>query len=174
MMASKKPGQGNVSSQAIAQFDQDFQSVAALADQTETSDTNTQDLLAQTLDAMFAFGQRLRQNEKLMENFFVSKGIKFNKTTRENPYNGLVKRAFGDKTKKATQSKYARALHFAHDSKLNEPVKDWVKSNGIESCYKIAADHFGGPKQETNAPKKSRLNLAKRHWRASLHPSHLH
>lgn len=149
-MASKKPENKAASDQALAQFEQDFRGVAALADQTETSDTNTHDLLAQTLDAMFAFGQRLRQNEKLMENFFVSKGIKFNKTTRENPYNGLVKRAFGDKTKKAMQSKYARALHFVHDSKLNERVEDWVKTKGIEACYKMASDHFGGPKRERN------------------------
>lgn len=149
-MASQKPRKSAVSSKTLAQFEQDFQNLATLAGQTETSDTNTQDLLAQTLDAMFAFGQQLRQSEKVMKDFFVPKGIKLNKTTRENPYNGLVKLAFGDKTKKAMQSKYARALHFVHDSKLNEPVKDWVKTNGVEGCYKIASDHFGGPKRERN------------------------
>src|SRR5690606_5004597 len=37
-----------------------------------------------------------------------------------------------------------------HDSKINEPIRDWVKANGIEGCYKIASDHFGGPKRERN------------------------
>lgn len=149
-MASKKPDNKAASEQALAQFEQDFQNLATLAVQTETSDTNTQNLLAETLDAMFSFGQQLRQNEKVMKDFFVPKGIKLNKTTRENPYNGLVKLAFGEKTKKAMQSKYARALHFVHESKLNEPVRDWVKTNGIDACYRIASGHFGGPKRERN------------------------
>lgn len=149
-MDSKKPENKAAADQALAKAEQDFQSIAALADQTETSNTNTQDLLAQTLDAMFSFGQQLRQNEKVMEAFFGHKRIKFNKTTRENPYNGLVKIAFANTKKPAMLSKYARALHFVHDSKINEPVRDWVKTNGIEECYKIASDHFGGPKRERN------------------------
>lgn len=147
-MARKKPENKAAADQALAKAEQDFQGVAALADQTETSDTNTQDLLAETLNAMFAFGQQLRQNEKVMEAFFGHKCIKFNKTTRENPYNGLVKIAFANTKKPAMLSKYARALHFVHDSKLNEPVRDWVKTKGIEACYKMASGHFGGQRQK--------------------------
>lgn len=135
--------------QAIAQLDQDFDKVKKLAESTEKQEDDAHDTLAETLDAMFEFGKQLRQDENVMEAFFASKPeIKFNKTTRENPYNGLVKLAFRDETKKAMQSKYARVLHFVHDSKLNMRVEDFVKTNGIGECYTKAKDHFAGQRQK--------------------------
>jgi hypothetical protein len=129
--------------QAIAQLDQAFQSVETLAVNVEAQEGNTQDLLAKTLDAMFAFGQQLRANPMVMEQFFDHKQIKLNKVNRANPYIGLVKMAFGNKTKKAMQSKYARVLHYVHDSKLNQPVEGFVRENGIGECYSVANDYFG-------------------------------
>jgi len=148
-----------VSVEDVAQIDQEFRNVAALADRAEKNDTKTGKLLAESLDAMFEFGQQLRQNEQAMSAFFASKPIKLNKATRENPYNGLVKLAFANTKKPAMLSKYARALHYAHDSRMNGSIKDWITTNGIEACYKTAAEHFR-PSQKENKEAARHLRIA--------------
>ncbi len=135
----------------LALLQQDFATVEQMAANTEASETNAAGLLAQTLDQMFTFGQKLRADERAMAAFFAARRIKLNKTTSENPYNGLVKLAFSDRVKPAMRSKYARTLHYAHDSKFNRPIRDWLAESGIEDCYRKASEHFGGPKSEINA-----------------------
>lgn len=146
--------------QAIAQLDQDFDKVKKLAKSAEKQEGDAQDTLAKTLDAMFGFGQQLRANPMIMEEFFGHKEIKLNKASRENPYIGLVKLAFAGTTKKAMQSKYARVLHYVHDSKLNDRVEDFVGQNGIGECYTVANDYFGkGRKEAGKVAKDKQIEL---------------
>lgn len=142
--------------QAVAQLDQAFDQVKKLAESTEKQEGDAQDTLAKTLDAMFGFGQQLRADPTVMEEFFDHKEIKLNKASRENPYIGLVKLAFAGKTKKAMQSKYARVLHYVHDSKLNDRVEDFVGQNGIGECYTVANDYFGKARKDAGAVAKSK------------------
>lgn len=145
---------------AIAQLDQDFEKVKTLAKSAEKQEDDAQDTLAKTLDAMFGFGQQLRANPTVMEEFFDQKEIKLNKASRENPYIGLVKLAFAGTTKKAMQSKYARVLHYVHDSKLNGRVEHFVRQNGIGECYTVANDYFGkGRKEAGKVAKNKQIEL---------------
>lgn len=125
--------------------DLEFDAVKQLAATSLAEELQVEETRCETLEKMFDFGKTLRADAGRMAAYFEAKGIKVNKTTRENPYNALVKMAFGEELGKAARSQYARTLHFAHVTRLNSPVGDWLRAAGIASRYAEAATHFAEP-----------------------------
>lgn len=116
------------------------------------------------LEKVFEFGEKARLDETYLEQIVRSHQLPWNKTTRTNPYNALVRLVFRgeDEKKKAWISQCATTLQFAHEIKPNEPLARWLSvTGGITTRYEEARAHFQRTRhQRVERSKQERRELA--------------
>ncbi|HEX8301440.1 hypothetical protein [Sphingomonas sp.] len=145
-----------------------FGAVAAHASDYEQHQYDGAEKLHVALGELFSFGEALRAQPKadgisLMEAFIVGRSGTWNKVTRENPYNALVKLAFTTKLSAASFSQYATVLRYAHHSRV-EPsaLARWLQEGGIKGRYSQASAARSEVRQSLRSKAKlTRLELAK-------------
>ena len=111
-----------------------FQAVERAARDYEQHQGHSTELLHTALTELFEFGERLRKqptepDRALVEEFVLSKGLRWNKATRRNPYIAFVKLAFAQSP--SSQSQYAAVLLYASDTRVPpRAFKEWLHVGG--------------------------------------------
>lgn len=147
----------------IIYYKNKFAEVAEAAGHFEAHDAKNENLQFAALEAIFNFGQQIRAEPEILEEFVRVHELPWNKVSRENPYNALIRLALPKSTKKAWASQCSKVLHFAHDQKINEHLRDWLKDGGISGRYENAVEHFTRRTTgKAGRSKELRLETAKR------------
>lgn len=150
-------------SERVIHYKSEFQKVEVIAQGFEAHDAANDSLQYATLEALFNFGQQIRAEPDVLEAFVREHELPWNKVTRENPYNALIRLALPKSTKKAWYSQCSKVLDFAHAQKINEPLSEWLKDGGISGRYEKAVEHFTrGTIGKAGRSKEIRLETAKR------------
>lgn len=121
-------------------FGEQFEGIKASAREYEEQ---SQTLLYGVLKQLFEFGEEIRRDQVAFEQFLETHNRSLNKVTKGNPYNALVDLAFSDKCRKSWRSEISNVLHFAAETKGNQPLVKWLESGrGISGRYDEAVKHF--------------------------------
>lgn len=128
----------------VNHYENEFQKVQDAARGFEQHDRKNEGLRNIALQAVFDFGQQIRMEPEILEDFVRANSLPWNKVTERNPYNALVHMAFPDTKQKSWLSQCSNVLDYAHDTKINEPLIQWLcGEGGISQRYTEAVEHFG-------------------------------
>ncbi|WP_439624020.1 hypothetical protein [Shinella sp.] len=144
---------------AFEHYQNQFQSVVAIAVTFENHESQSQKLLYEALERIFAFGEQIRRDVLAFEAFLDANGKSLNKVTKANPYNALTDLAFAGKHSKSWRSELANVLLYASETIGNEPFMKWLeKDGGVSGRYAEAVQHFARPATgKTSSLRSSRL-----------------
>jgi hypothetical protein len=141
---AKQVKRPNSHASKLQQAEADFQVVSQLVVLWEDQEEKARASLYNALQAAFRFAEGLRQTVEVLEDFVTGRGLPWNKITQENPYNALVKIAFG-KAGVASQSQYSRVLRFAHDTKPHDQTLiEWLNgvTDKLDGRYREAVAYY--------------------------------
>ncbi len=166
---ARQPRPSNFASR-MAQIDRDFDQVCVVAKDAKKNEDTWRASLYVALEATFDFGEELRKEQALLEEFLKKHEGAWNKRTQENPYIAIVKLAFSY-LGEASVSQYSRVLRFAHDQAVPpQSLKVWLGDyGGIEGRYTESVEYYNPPKTEENASIRERqLGEARKHLDSRL------
>lgn len=127
----------------LSYFEGEFLKVKATADDFLGHDRRNEGFRYLALQSVFDFGEKIRKEVDVLNEFIAAHDLPINKVTQENPYNALIHLAFPDAKGKAWLSKCSTVLAYAHELKLDVPFREWLEAQGgISECYDKAALHF--------------------------------
>ncbi len=127
---------------AISEYDKRFEAIRTSAERFNTYELNGHSLLYASLDEIFTFGRDISKRGEIFETFLKQRRLKFNKVTKENPYNALVELAFGNQKSKSWRSELSSVLAYATVSIGNAAFIDWIKEGGVKGRYDQAVEYF--------------------------------
>lgn len=152
----------------VAHYKVEFRNVEKAAQTFEAHDVKNDALHYAALQAVFDFGQQIRAEPEVLEDFVREHELPWSKVTAKNPYNALIRLALPASTKKAWLSQCSTVLEYAHDRKINEPLSQWLEYGGISGRYKEGVEHFArGTTGKAGRSKALRLQAAKERLTAS-------
>lgn len=152
----------------VAHYKVQFRNVEKAAQTFEAHDVKNDALHYAALQAVFDFGQQIRAEPEVLEEFVRQHELPWSKVTAKNPYNALIRLALPASTKKAWLSQCSTVLEYAHDRKINEPLSQWLEGGGVSGRYKEAVEHFArGTTGKAGRSKVLRLQTAKDRLTAS-------
>ncbi len=146
----------------VSHYKAEFQKVAVSTQTFEAHDANNDALQYAALQALFDFGQQIRTEPEILEEFVRAHELPWSKVTAKNPYNALIRLALPASTNKSWYSQCSTVLAYAHDRKINEPLSRWLEGGGVSGRYKEAVEHFArGTTGKAGRSKAFRLNAAR-------------
>lgn len=146
----------------VSHYKAEFQKVAVSTQTFEAHDANNDALQYAALQALFDFGQQIRTEPEILEEFVREHELPWSKVTAKNPYNALIRLALPASTNKSWYSQCSTVLAYAHDRKINEPLSRWLEGGGVSGRYKEAVEHFArGTTGKAGRSKALRLNAAR-------------
>ncbi len=145
----------------LEQYESQFQTVIDAASLFENHESQGQKLLYVALEQLFSFGEEIRHDMAMFEKFLDDRDTALNKVTRENPYNALVELAFSEERGKSWRSEISNVLRLASETKVTEPLHEWLEEGGgISGRYNEAVRHFSRPAtQKAQKLRSSRLDM---------------
>ncbi|GGF87099.1 hypothetical protein GCM10010924_13510 [Rhizobium wenxiniae] len=155
-LAVKKPSTGR----AAEEFDQRFKAIRTSAEKFNKYESGGHDLLYEALGELFTFGRDISKLEEVFGAFLKASDqkLKLNKVTKENPYNALVKLAFGNQKSKSWLSELSTVLAYATDQIGNVAFTDWIKEGGVKARYEEAVEYSRKKKgKKTNSLRSTQL-----------------
>jgi hypothetical protein len=143
------------------QYERQFQAVIDAANNFENHESQGQKLLYLALEQVFAFGEKIRRDTSMFEQFLDDHGKTLNKVTKENPYNALIELAFSENRSKSWRSEISNVLRLAAEIKVKTPLSQWLEEGGgISGRYEEAVIHFARPvTQKAQKLRSSRLDM---------------
>ena len=146
----------------IDSFELDFKTLKKSVLDFQKHDQKNDQKLYDVLEGVFEFGVSVARDEAAFTAFLTQHDLPFNKVTRANPYNALVKLAFGD-VRKSQHSQYSNILAYARAVAGKQKISDWLNiPGGLTQRYEQSVRHFGRTtNSKTHNLRTSRLSLAR-------------
>lgn len=126
----------------LEQYEAEFNDVKIVAANFEQHDEKGRSLLNEALVQIFNFGEAIRTDMVVFEQFLNAHDMKMNKVTEDNPYNALIALAFSDRCEKSWRSQLSNVLAYASKKIGKEPIADWLQRRTLTAWYAEAVKYF--------------------------------
>lgn len=146
----------------IDSYELDFKTLKQSVLDFQKHDQKNEQKLYAVLEGVFEFGLSVAKDKTAFTAFLTQHDVPLNKVTKANPYNALVKLAFGD-VRKSQHSQYSNVLAYARAVAGKQKISDWLSiPGGLTERYEQSVTHFGRTtKSKTHNLRTSKLALAR-------------